>query len=230
MGLCHRGRMIFGEGFAPAASVAVADWIGPACDGAEWTVGALVPTAYPAVVRIRAPEPADEWWPAYREVFAAVAAVGARHTSTPERAWFAVWEGHGFVGGRRRIYGADPGDDAGREALAAQQAQLSAMDAERDAAVRAGLAQVPLICRPHRWYHLMSGSVAAVTSLRRPERDVWFRPDLFWPDDRRWFAATDVDFWSIYVGGDHELVSELREHVPTPTEIVTFDHPLESES
>ena len=51
-------------------------------------------------------------------------------------------------------------------------------------------------------------------------------PDLFWPDDRRWFVATDVDFWSVYVGGDDDLVAELAGAVPTECELVDLDRPL----
>jgi hypothetical protein len=38
-----------------------------------------------------------------------------------------------------------------------------------------------------------------------------------------------VDFWSVYVGGDHTLIAELARRVPTPSEIVTLDHRLEPE-
>ena len=44
------------------------------------------------------------------------------------------------------------------------------------------------------------------------------RPDLWWPDDRRWFVATDTDFWSLYVGGDEALIDELASSVPTVVE------------
>jgi hypothetical protein len=54
-------------------------------------------------------------------------------------------------------------------------------------------------------------------------------PDLFWPDDRRWFIATDVDFWSLYIGGDHDFITEVARSVPTRSEIVALDHQLEIE-
>jgi hypothetical protein len=52
---------------------------------------------------------------------------------------------------------------------------------------------------------------------------------LFWPDDRRWFVATDVDFWSLYVGGDNDLVADLVASVTTHTEAVTLSYQLEIE-
>jgi hypothetical protein len=45
--------------------------------------------------------------------------------------------------------------------------------------------------------YLVTGAVSAVTDLRQPDSSDWRNPDLFWPDDRRWFVATDVDFWSL---------------------------------
>ena len=41
--------------------------------------------------------------------------------------------------------------------------------------------------------------------------------------------ATDVDFWSLYIGGDNDFIAQLAGGVPTPTEIVTLDRPLEIE-
>ena len=90
--------------------------------------------------------------------------------------------------------------------------------------------QIPTFDLPNRTYYLLAGPVAAATRLRDPGSLVdWRRPDLFWPDDRRWFVATDVDFWSLYVGGDHDFITELADNVATPTEVVTLDHQLESE-
>jgi hypothetical protein len=38
-----------------------------------------------------------------------------------------------------------------------------------------------------------------------------------------------VDFWSLYIGGDHDFITALARNVPTLTEIVTLDH-LETEN
>lgn len=89
--------MIFGERLTPAESAAPSDWIGPSCRGEWGTVGALVPNQFAATIRVEAPDPSRaDWWSEYRDVFSVVASIGARYTSTSTRAWFAVWEGHGF--------------------------------------------------------------------------------------------------------------------------------------
>ena len=185
--------MLFGDYITPAVSGEPAGWIDGACQGAGWTVGALVPNGYPVVLRVRPPDPGIEnWWSAYRDLYEVVASIGERHTTSPHRAWFAVWEGHGFA--------------------------------------TAPLRDIPSFELPHRRYYLLTGPVSAVTQLRYPPpTNGWRNPDLFWPDDRRWFVATDVDFWSLYIGGDDDFIAALARSVPTPSEIVALDRPLEIE-
>jgi hypothetical protein len=64
-----------------------------------------------------------------------------------------------------------------------------------------------------------------VTELRDPSgvpgAGDWRRPDLFRPDDRRWFVAGDVDVWSLYVAGDSAFTAEVRATAVTSCEVVT---------
>jgi len=34
-------------------------------------------------------------------------------------------------------------------------------------------------------------------------------PNLWWPDDRAWFVATDIDYAWTYIGGSTELIDQL---------------------
>lgn len=216
--------MIFGDELIAAESVAPAEWIGPACSGANGTVGALVPNKYPLLLRVSAPDPQPEgWWSEYRRLYEVVASVGARHTSTPDRALFAVWEGHGFDTVNTRIAWRDPApDEATRHARDEHRAQLRSDDERQNATIRAALNQVPRFVLPDRTYYLLEGSVSAVTQLCYPDSSGdWRNPDLYWPDDRRWFVATDVDFWSLYIGGDSDFIAELTSHLPTRSNMVT---------
>jgi len=198
-----------------------------------WTVGSLVPNRYSSFVRVCPPEPlVENWWSAYRDLFAVIASIGERHTSTPDRAWFAVWEGHGFANATTHIAWQEPFDDTNRQAREQELSRLHDEDARRNAAIRASLRQVPTFDLPHHSYYLLTGPVWAATHLTDPGSASgarWRNPDLFWPDDRRWFVATDADFWSLYIGGDHGFITELTRTVPTPTEIVTIDYQLEVE-
>ncbi len=224
--------MIFGDSVQAASTTAPADWIARARRGASGTVGSLVPNGYKSYLRLRAPEPdVEDWWSDYRRLFEVVAAVGALHTSCPERAWFAVWEGHGFTTFSTHLAWNGPlDDDVTRAALDEQRARLREDAARLKARVQSALDEIPRFELPDRAYYLLVGPVAAVAGIEDPSTPGrWHQPDLVWPDDRRWFVATDVDFWSLYVGGDGDLISGLAAELSTPTEPVALDQPLEIE-
>lgn len=222
--------MLFGDSLQPADTTASTSWIDDACQGEWWTVGALVPNHYESLLRVHAPTPCDGWWSAYREIFEVVSAIGERHTSTPDRAWFAIWEGHGFDNIARRVAWRDPpADAAAQRARDLERQRLRDDDRRRNTTIRSELARIPRFDRPGRTYYLATGPVSAVTDLRYPDSSDWRNPDLLWPDDRRWFVATDVDFWSLYVGGSLSFTGEIANSASTPCEPVELDLPLEAE-
>lgn len=99
-----------------------------------------------------------------------LAAALARHTTTPDRCWFAVW--NGFAGTR---------DD---------------------------VRQAPTFLAPHREYHLLRGPTDAATeSVTQPLRTQ--SPNLWWPDDRAWCVATEIDLNSTYIGCDDACRDEV---------------------
>lgn len=189
--------MIFGDAVRAADAAdagAAAQWMATACDGVPGTVGSWVPATFPSYARIHAPEPGDDWWAAYRELHATVAAVAGRHTSTPDSVCFAIWEGHGFANATTHT---------------ARQGPLDALPAFETLSLGS----------PFRRYVLLRGPVEAAALLDEPGSSGSFqRPDLWWPADRRWFVATDTDFWSLYVGGADALIDELASSVPTVVE------------
>ena len=97
----------------------------------------------------------------------ALAAVLARHTSTPERCWFCTWQGWGPV-----VF-----DDGPRVEL------------------------------PARDYVLCVGPLAALPALMDAQDD--HSPNLWWPDDRAWCVATEIDLAWTYVGGRAALISDV---------------------
>src|SRR3546814_19301217 len=106
--------MIFGDHVRAPASSSTAEPVVAACRGAFWTVGWLVPDGHARCVRIGAPAPdIEDWWGAYPSLFRVVAAVGAAHPSTPGRAWFGLWGGHGWAKGTRLGAFAEAGGEAG---------------------------------------------------------------------------------------------------------------------
>ena len=103
------------------------------------------------------------------------------HTTTPERCWFATWEGWG------------------------------------------GLADfvttAPAFDLPHRTYLLVAGPIeAALESVINPPPEVvelglpwphYQSANLWWPDDRAWCLATEIDFESTYVAATRTCVDQL---------------------
>jgi hypothetical protein len=89
-------------------------------------------------------------------------------TTTPERCWFAMWEGFGGL------------DDGGiRE-------------------------RVEL---PNRSYLLYTGTIDR--ALESPDPVMDQSANLWWPEDRAWFVASEIDFDSTFVGGDDRLIAAL---------------------
>ncbi|MEM1335597.1 MAG: hypothetical protein AAGG08_19300 [Actinomycetota bacterium] len=217
--------MIFGDSVRAATSSSAAEWIAGELTGRPGTIGALVPDRYERLLRLHPPpETPDDWWDRYRDVFALVASLGARHTSTPQTAWYAVWEGHGFDNVSTSIVWSEPPeDDAERHRRDAQRARLRTADQRRTASIKATLGTMPRFDLPHRAYYLLHGPLAAVTELTNPTDHSWHNPDMFWPEDRTWFAATDCDFWSLYVGGSAAFIDELIDTTTTVVETVTAD-------
>lgn len=221
-------EVIFGDSLRAATSTEPAAWIEDSRRGQPWTVGGLVPNVYESTLRLHPPDPTpDDWWDPYRDLFVLVASVGARHTSTPDLAWFAIWEGHGFGTSTTSMgWRHPPADDAERQWREAERERHRNAERRRNARVGPALAAVPRFDLPDRAYYLTSGPLSAMTGLRYPDVHGWRNPDLFWPNDRSWFAATDVDFWSLYVGGSKAFTSDLATRSPTRCEFVDPDDRL----
>jgi hypothetical protein len=63
---------------------------------------------------------------------------------------------------------------------------------------------------PQRNYLLYSGTIdRALESPMEPFPFFDQSPNLWWPDDRAWFVATEIDFDSTFVGGDDQLIAAL---------------------
>ncbi len=224
--------MIFGEGLRVPDAALPTDWIDAACDGDPGTVGSLVSCQFEAHLRIWPPPDTDEFWEELAELYRRVASAAERHTSTPDGAWFAIWDGHGWLNTTTHVAWARPAaDEEERRARVAYGERLRQEDRERHALVRAALAGIPTIDRPHRRYHVVSGPVRAVSDLREPGGDSWLNPDLWWPEDRAWFVATDVDFWSLYLGGTAGFAADVIAAVPDGIRVepVALDAVLETE-
>jgi hypothetical protein len=110
-------------------------------------------------------------------------------TGTPDECWFCVWDGHGWDHTVRFTQAGGP--------------SLAVPDPVA-AAIRAG-ARVRL---PHRDYLLYSGPVEAAVATAAVAGDGQ-TANLWWPRDRAWCAATEIDLPWTYVGGPTGLIEGL---------------------
>jgi hypothetical protein len=63
------------------------------------------------------------------------------------------------------------------------------------------------VTTPERSYLLYRGPLEAVTSFHWDW--VWQSPNLWWPDDRAWCVATEIDLPETYVGGSEACIKRI---------------------
>jgi hypothetical protein len=117
----------------------------------------------------------------------------AVHTSTAADCLFALWEGYGQIWPyahptATRGYGPEP-------VLAAANAAVLAW---------------PRLRHPNRDYLLLSGPLRAAATIGHRWDPNWSQtPNLYWPTDRSWCVATEIDFDSTLVAGTAELLNAV---------------------
>jgi hypothetical protein len=145
----------------------------------------------------------------------------ADHTATPEQCFFCLWEGWGWIEGSHAVvtFRAAAGAASGTEEPIAP--AFSVEELSR-----------PRVHLPGRDYLFLAGSLAAALQIGCWLSADWFdpqSPNLFWPADRAWCVATEIDFDSTLLGGTTELIEAVLE-APTldswsvrPDDSLAFD-------
>lgn len=142
-----------------------------------------------------------------QEEIAALADTLEPFTQTPETSWFCLWEGYGIYGGGVSLSWYD-GEDP-RAIRARERAEL-----ERADLIAEQLARIPLV-KVHpdpsggalRAYFLFRGAIAVAPTLAF--NGTYQSPNLWWPQDRSWCVATEIDGNSTYVGGSARCVEAV---------------------
>ncbi|WP_060655305.1 hypothetical protein, partial [Rhodococcus pyridinivorans] len=222
--------------------VSVGDWVSAALPRFDGTVGSLVPPIYPVYTRVLHPATrlvsvSGEQVPVrWAEVAAATGAV-----IYPTVEWFSlryagvscgVGDGEGTVWDEEPEVGDMPEGQLAAVATVLAEHTATAGDcwfgfwSGRGAARSMGLPRFgPRLTIPHREdFLLVHGAVRdAVRTL-----DSW-GPNLWWPRDRAWFVASDIDLMSTYIGSSVECARalhacpELEAIGTTATTSVTWD-------
>ncbi len=212
---------IFGKAVTAPADTSAAGWIAARL-GEFGSVGGLVPDGFDVCVLIRPVEFVDGRMDDHERT-ATIADVARRHTTTPSVAWFAIWEGYGWETSRT-FYRRPPNGAVAVLVRTWHRERARITDRRRRGRIRRGLARVPTFELPHRRYLLLRGPVDAVTTIREPGGAGLQVTDLWWPDDRSWFVATDTDLDWTYLAGTHAFVADLTAAFPDRIE------PVERES
>jgi hypothetical protein len=110
-------------------------------------------------------------------------------TATPEQCWFCVWDGWGWEG---MVPLSTPGGPPPTPANP----------------IPAAAWQGPRVRLPGRNYLLYAGPVTAVTAIAPLSGDDQ-TANLWWPADRAWCVATEIDLAWTYVAGPAGLIDAL---------------------
>jgi hypothetical protein len=121
-------------------------------------------------------------------------------TTTPERCWFCVWEADGAFRVRTLLHRMS----RSRRAIVRKPRRVRG---SRDGAMQnVGGNQLGL----PRAYHLYTSNLSDIGPLRGLP---WaLTPDLWWPEDRAWCVASEMEFTWTYIAGSRSLIDSVCEH------------------
>jgi hypothetical protein len=148
-----------------------------------------------------------------RDLLSALCEVLEEHTATPQRCWYCIWDGWGWI----------EGSPAAGIAVLSDEVEGPI---EMPPAFPPEIMDGPRVSLPHRDYILFEGTLRSATELgwrfgellsaAHPELGFGAgdfdpqSPNLFWPHDHAWCVATEIDLDSTYVGGSRALVEALQ--------------------
>jgi hypothetical protein len=159
-------------------------------------VRSLVPAGYDAYVRLDHGDPGNgaETGTLSLEDLNALVRLLAGATATPTDVWFCLWEGFGYLHRSVSILSSPPGTQVVVEP-------------------RVDPGAWPQLLLPHRNYYLLRGPVRGAPYVSAyfmapglPWRD---GPNLWWPRDRAWFVASEIDLFATYIACTSTLAHAL---------------------
>lgn len=204
--------------------VSAGDWVTAALPRFDAAIGSLVPPIYPAYTRVL--------HPAMRVVSDSGEQVPVRWTEVagmtgavihPTVEWFSLLHAgisRGAGDGKDTVWDDAPeiGDMPEEQFVALATVLAGHTETPDDCWFgfwegRGGLSDIelskntPRLHIPGRDNYLVHGTVRdAVRTLG------WCGPNLWWPQDRAWFVATDIDLMSTYIGSSTDYARALAAH------------------
>jgi hypothetical protein len=94
-----------------------------------------------------------------------------------------------------------------------------------DEAIEAFAARAVKVGNAYRRYHLFSGPVTGAASFRTERMNRSQAPSLWWPEDRAWIVATEIDLPWTYVGAESSVVTAIVEVWPHATRTIALTDP-----
>ena len=203
-------RRRWGPGIELSNDLSPATWVLAALEGDQrpGRVGGFVPAGFEAYGRILHPPEAAEGRLPARECGTLASLLGT-FTSTPGTCWFCVWDGYG-VGGSPLIR------TRPRIAYLRARARARIERSRRDRWFRS----LPRVHTRTRDYLLFRGDVASAATF-------WPSPNIWWPQDRAWCVATDIDARSTYLGGGRACVDGVLSSNSLEAMEVSIDSPFD---
>jgi hypothetical protein len=119
----------------------------------------------------------------------------APHTSSPQSCWFGLWEGYGWMQGGPAV------------AELAPRPAHKGFRRRRRSPVEPVAPPGPRVQIPGRSLALYRGPIEAAAAFCQPP--AFQSPNLWWPEDRAWCVASEIDLPSTYLGGSRALVQEV---------------------
>jgi hypothetical protein len=170
---------------SPSDAVAAGDWIGPRLHPfGQGDVASVVPTGFDKYARLPA---------ATRD---GLVPLLARHTTTPDQCWFCLWEGYGYL---------HPGGTSPLWRTGSRPRHRVGLPWWRRVSIRqptTGKSGGPRVQLPNRAYLLFTGLVAQGSGWQDG-------PNLWWPEDRAWCVASEIDLDETLVGGTQALIEAI---------------------
>jgi len=182
-----------------------ADWIRERLHPFAQDVGSVIPDAFDAYVAIAHPAGSDVL-PV--EELGHLAAVLSGRTATPDRVWYCVWDGYGHLHGSRAVSALRRGRWARREP-------------DPPGLVPRLVREGGRLRLPQRDYFIYQGDRSGWRSL-----SPWVTPNIWFPEDRAWCVASEIDLVVTYVAGTPEAIGDLRSDAAFRTIAVTPTEPL----